>query len=304
MIKKVTSCFIPLWIFSTSLVAQSTQLVIRGFSEGFYRPSTGKMVAVIDSVNLPLICDTVIIGLIDSATHQSVFCAYSLITTDGYGSCTIPSFLNGHYFFVSIKFRNTFHLLSANTIKLNGLPLAVDLTNTQNTCCNFDTTNGVVKAYSGDLNDDGTIDVTDFLIMDNDFQQNATGYLITDLTGNQVVDSFDFTLFNNNLNANRNDDFVGTCNPLLIDIVEPELFPVIVYPNPCKDYFIVSLDQKYGNIRCTLYDALGNICLNTIFEDTANLRINSSQLHSGIYAIWISTENKRTIQGRVIVTGN
>ena len=122
MVKKVFISFIHACQLSIFLNAQSTQLVVRGFSEGFYRPSTGKMAAVIDSVNMPLICDSGIIGLIDTSTLQSVFCAYSLITTDGYGNCTVPSSLNGHYFLVSIKFKNTFHLISKHTIKLNGLP--------------------------------------------------------------------------------------------------------------------------------------------------------------------------------------
>ncbi len=304
MVKKVFISFFHACLLSIFLNAQSTQLVVRGFSEGFYRPSTGKMAAVIDSVNMPLICDSGIIGLIDTSTLQSVFCAYSLITTDGYGNCTVPSYLNGHYFLVSIKFKNTFHLISKHTIKLNGLPKTVDLTIPQNACCNFDSANGVAKAFSGDINSDGTIDGTDFLLMDQDIQNNAMGYLITDLNGDRVVDTSDFNIFNNNLIAGRNDDYNGICRPSLIGISETEMLNVNVYPNPCKDYFTIILDQVYRNIQCTLYDVLGKVCLNNTFEDASTLRINSNQMYSGVYVIKISADDRRIKQGVLIVNNN
>src|SRR4051812_38958940 len=88
--------------------AQTTQLTVRGYTEGYYRPSTGKLAAVIDSVNLPNICDTAVISLIDTVSSLTVFCDSVLVNTSGYGVSTVPASFHGQRFLVSIKFKNSF----------------------------------------------------------------------------------------------------------------------------------------------------------------------------------------------------
>ena len=301
MIRKINLCFLLPLFFSIILSAQSTQLSVRAFSEGFYRQSTGNMIAVLDPVNSPLVCDSVNIGLIDSVTQQTVYCSFTLITTDGYGTCLVPSTFNGQKYLVSIKFKNTFHILSLQTIEITGLPISVDLTIFQNACCNFDTSNGVAKIFSGDVNSDGTIDVTDFLILSQDIQNNAIGYLITDLTGDHVVDSKDFDILNNNLTSGWNDDYNGHCIPILNKISETETFSFAVYPNPCIDNFMISIDHTYNTIQVLLFDALGKICMNRSFEDESDLRFNCKQIQTGIYRLMIITDKRMIKQGTLIV---
>ncbi len=304
MIRKINFCFLPVFLFSIVLFSQSTQLSVKAFSEGFYRQSTGKMVAVLDPVNNPLVCDSGIIGLIDSTTGQTVFCSNTIMMTDGFGTCLIPSTLNGQKYIVSAKFKNTFHLLSVQTIEISGLPMSIDLSVPLNACCNFDTTNGIAKSYSGDLNFDGAIDGSDFLIMDADFQNNTLGYSLADLNGDQIVDTLDFIIFNNNFFASRNDDYFGNCIPLINGFNEEENFSMQVYPNPCKNFFTVKLDKTYSRIGLMVFDLLGKVCINREFEDESILRVNRYQMQNGIYKIVISADNRLLKYGMLVVASD
>jgi subtilisin family serine protease len=52
--------------------------------------------------------------------------------------------------------------------------------------------------YSGDVNEDGIIDITDLMIIDNDVYNYATGYLPTDINGDGFVDLTDAVIAGNN----------------------------------------------------------------------------------------------------------
>ncbi len=52
--------------------------------------------------------------------------------------------------------------------------------------------------YSGDVNQDGIVDATDALLIDNDANNYLTGYLVTDVNGDYSVDATDALLVDNN----------------------------------------------------------------------------------------------------------
>jgi hypothetical protein len=52
--------------------------------------------------------------------------------------------------------------------------------------------------YSGDTNQDGTVDATDVSAIDNDASNFVGGYVVTDLTGDNFVDGTDFAIADNN----------------------------------------------------------------------------------------------------------
>ncbi|MBL7772952.1 MAG: hypothetical protein JNM95_08830 [Chitinophagaceae bacterium] len=51
---------------------------------------------------------------------------------------------------------------------------------------------GVWAIYSGDINQDGAIDVFDYLLQDTDIIASVSGYLPFDLNGDGSVDAFDY----------------------------------------------------------------------------------------------------------------
>jgi len=62
--------------------------------------------------------------------------------------------------------------------------------------------------YTGDVNQDGAIDSRDYISVDNDSFNFATGYLPTDVDGNGIIDSRDFISIDNS-----NYNFIGTSHP-------------------------------------------------------------------------------------------
>jgi hypothetical protein len=66
----------------------------------------------------------------------------------------------------------------------------------------------IFAIYSGDMNQDGSIDIFDFPIYDSDNLNFATGYLVTDINGDGSVDIFDFPIYDANNLA-----FVGVIRP-------------------------------------------------------------------------------------------
>ncbi len=52
--------------------------------------------------------------------------------------------------------------------------------------------------YSGDINQDGTIDASDLSETDNDAFNSVSGYVRTDVTGDDFVDAGDVSIVDNN----------------------------------------------------------------------------------------------------------
>ena len=52
--------------------------------------------------------------------------------------------------------------------------------------------------YSGDINQDGTVDASDVSDADNDSYNSVSGYVRTDVTGDDFVDAGDVSIVDNN----------------------------------------------------------------------------------------------------------
>jgi hypothetical protein len=52
--------------------------------------------------------------------------------------------------------------------------------------------------YSGDVNQDGFIEAVDLTQIENKSQLFSTGYIVTDITGDRIVESEDYSLAENN----------------------------------------------------------------------------------------------------------
>jgi hypothetical protein len=69
---------------------------------------------------------------------------------------------------------------------------------------------GVFAIYSGDMNQDGFIDIFDQIQLDNNLFDGISGYYPSDLNGDGFIDIFDQIILDNNLFIG-----VGTISPAL-----------------------------------------------------------------------------------------
>lgn len=181
--------------------------------EGLYAGS-GQMNPAMDENGIHwggTIADKVTLELRDASNYNTLVYSISNIDlhTDGSISISLPSAYSGSYY-LSIHHRNSVETASANAISFAGNTITY----------NFDQASkafggnlapksgGYWVVYSGDVNQDGLIDSSDMISVDNDASNFSAGYLATDLNGDGLTDSGDMILLDNNA-AN----FIGTVHP-------------------------------------------------------------------------------------------
>ncbi|HAY32868.1 MAG TPA: FG-GAP-like repeat-containing protein [Ignavibacteria bacterium] len=169
----------------------SVSLVI----EGFYNSSNNKM-SMSDTVTVYLRGSSPPYNFIDSST--SVLDGSSL--TGNFKFYNAPT---GNYYIV-IRHRNTVETWSSaahsyiylSNSAYNFLNLISSAYG--NNMQQVDLSPVRFGIYSGDVNQDGTIDLTDGSLIDNDAFNFASGYLPTDLNGDSIIDLADGVFADNN----------------------------------------------------------------------------------------------------------
>ncbi len=115
-------------------------------------------------------------------------------------SVPIESSLTESYFIV-IKHRNSVETWSADPVSISQSDTtSYDFTTNQSNAYgnNMKLTGTVWSVYSGDVNQDGAVDLTDVIFIYNEAASFATGYRVTDLNGNNMTDLSDLLIAYNN----------------------------------------------------------------------------------------------------------
>ena len=178
-------------------VGNCPQVNLKLFIEGYYaggstmtpvkaNQGVGVSTTLVDDVTVELRSAT--------APHALVATATAELQTNGNVSASLPAFAGSYY--VAVKHRNAVQTWSATTQTVGVSPLTYDFTTAANKAFgdNMVDLGGVFGFYSGDINQDESIDLGDFpnLFLDND--NFEVGYKNTDLNGDGSVDLGDFPL--------------------------------------------------------------------------------------------------------------
>lgn len=125
-------CPVPATATSNSIVmtasACSITINLKAFIQGFYITGTDSMRAVLDSVNHPGICDTVMLQLADSASHSIVATDKKTITTRGQGTFDFTGLVPGHRYYIVFRFRTGLETWSKYSFLFSGSVMSFDLT--------------------------------------------------------------------------------------------------------------------------------------------------------------------------------
>jgi len=188
-------------IGSNAIVISScttTPLHCRAFIQGYYSVA-GFMSSVLQNEGAstnPFSTDTVTIELhSQQMPYTLVESNQTILQTNGMLTANFSS--PTAYYYVVIKHRNALETWSANPILLDST-LLVDFTIGSDQAFGDNEVEiepGIWALYQGDINQDGSIDVFDYLVMDPDIQNGTFGYVSTDLNGDGSVDIFDYLVF-------------------------------------------------------------------------------------------------------------
>ncbi len=277
-------------LISNLTFSQTTHISLRAFSEGFYRNGSNNMVAVIDPIHHPFICDTILFAFIDPLTSNSVYCTRVVVGTDGYGNLDVPQSLSGQMLIPYVRFRNTLGIYSRNEVLIQPDSNVFDLTDINFATPNCNQDYSVAKAYSGEMNQDGNIDVNDFVLYDIDNLNGASGYLITDLNGDGYVDLSDFPFFDNNSASGTIDPYWFTCTYSDVAHVLKTDYLLKIYPNPVVTSFVIESD--FYKSEFIIYNINGEIEKCILKSMGTKIIVDVSNIKTGIYAIKNLTTNQ------------
>jgi len=142
-----------------------------------------------------LIADTVTIQIhSDSGNHDSLNAWIGSLSVNGLAQSKFPSqFLNRNVY-LSLHHRNSIETWSSSAVPLlsNGSYIFHNASSKAYGGNMADLGNGVWGLYSGDINQDGSIDFLDYPQLDTDALNGELGYLSSDLNGDASVDFLDY----------------------------------------------------------------------------------------------------------------
>ncbi|MDQ3019256.1 MAG: PKD domain-containing protein [Bacteroidota bacterium] len=177
----------------TGPVNSSSSLSLTAFIEGFYNPSSNTMVS-----------DTATVYIRNSsAPYAIVDSSKGILNSSGSGSFYFSNTSNGTNYYIVVKHRNSIETWSnsgnaftADTLRYNFSSSASSAFGSNQK--QIDTSPVLFGIYSGDVNQEGIVDITDLSLIDNDAFEFTTGYVRTDLTGDNFVDLTDLAIADNN----------------------------------------------------------------------------------------------------------
>lgn len=164
--------------------------------EGFYNQSTDTMVP--DTIQVYLRNAVTPFAIVDSAK--------SVLNDSGTGTFIFNNISNGINYYLDIKHRNSIETWSKTYPSFASFFETYDFSNADtqafgNNMAQVNTSPVKFAIYSGDVNQDGLVDIADIVECYNASSTFLTGYVSTDVNGDGLVDIADVvSSYNNSVN--------------------------------------------------------------------------------------------------------
>lgn len=175
-------------------VVNAVPASIKVIPEGFYNTGSGRM-SIRDTVRIYMRNTFAPYAVVDSASSVIDSVTFT-------GSFLFANAPTGTYY-LQVKHRNALETWSkaGGESYVAGSAFSFDFTSAASQAYGG---NEILRGtkyctYSGDVNYDGIIDVTDLAIIDNDVSNFSSGYLVPDLNGDYFVDISDLAIADNNV---------------------------------------------------------------------------------------------------------
>jgi hypothetical protein len=172
---------------------QTKNLTLFAVIQGFYDPVTDQMAR-----------DTVTVYLRQfTAPYQIIDSAKMYLGANGSATYTFnnPAIINNTQYYIQVKHRNSIETWNKGSVFTNSVQ-SFSFRNFGSAYGNnqilVDDNPLTYAVYSGDVDQDGTVDAADVSLIDNAALLFTSGYVKTDLTGDGFVDATDFAIADNN----------------------------------------------------------------------------------------------------------
>lgn len=145
--------------------------------------------------------DVISVDLHDAVTYATIVNTANNVnlSTSGLASLTLPVSFNGSYY-LTIRNRTSIAAVSALPISLASSTVSYDFSNlaTKAFGSNMRNIGGIFVFYSGDVNQDGIIDLGDIVPVLNQAALAGSGYIPEDVNGDGLADLSDIIIILNN----------------------------------------------------------------------------------------------------------
>lgn len=188
--------------FKGNPVPITSNLNLRVFIEGFYIAGNTMQPALFNQGVHP---DMTVADSITVELHQSVSpfatVASQRVTLSTSGIASSNFTINNGAYYVVVKHRNGVETWSSSPVVMTtNSTYDFSWSQTQALGNNLkEVESGVWAIYSGDINQDASVDALDYILLDADLLNGSFGNLSTDLNGDGTVDSFDYILLDANI---------------------------------------------------------------------------------------------------------
>lgn len=197
-----------LFYVMNSAQAQDT-LKVKVYLDGLYRGNGMMDVAPYnaDGVSPTDIADTITMQLWAYNSNNSTvnnypsFIRKGLLNTNGYATFALPSFLTNTNYYILMNHRNSLAIASSSYVFINSGFTFYDFTDALTKVLGGDLKdigNGLYGMYSGDINQDGSIDYNDYPDLDIASSNAVLGYEPSDINGDASVDFNDYPIIDIN----------------------------------------------------------------------------------------------------------
>jgi len=179
---------------------------LTAFVEGFYLGNS-KMQSMFDVATVPsakTVSDAIQVKLHNSiAPFDLIYSCNALLNTDGTAMVFVPASAIGNSYYVVVKHRNSIETWSATPVAITSSGATYNFSDAANKAFGDNLSNmgnGVFAIYSGDINQDGSVDFNDYPPLDIASSAGLLGYDANDLNGDASVDFNDYPIIDVNSN--------------------------------------------------------------------------------------------------------
>ncbi len=172
---------------------QYDQLNINSLVEGFYNEITNQMVR--DTMRVYIRSSSSPFLLIDSAKKY--------IHANGFAGFNFSNVNNGVPYYLQLKHRNSISTWSKSPLIFTSGNLTYNFTTSGSQAYgnNMKLKGTKYCIYSGDVTGEGSVDLSDLIVIQNSANSFSTGYIISDLNGDNLADLSDVLICYNNSSA-------------------------------------------------------------------------------------------------------